>query len=59
MHNDCSTELNLELNSRGEDHVHPWHYYVAIGDSFTEGVGDPVEGFAKFGAADRLAVALR
>lgn len=39
--------------------MHPWHHYVAIGDSFTEGVGDPVEGFAKLGVADRLAAALR
>lgn len=39
--------------------MHPWHHYVALGDSFTEGVGDPVEGFAKLGVADRLAAALR
>lgn len=39
--------------------MHPWHHYVAIGDSFTEGVGDPVEGFAMLGVADRLAAALR
>jgi lysophospholipase L1-like esterase len=39
--------------------MHPWHHYVAIGDSFTEGVGDSVEGFAKLGVADRLAAALR
>jgi lysophospholipase L1-like esterase len=24
-----------------QPHVHPWRRYVAIGDSFTEGVGDP------------------
>ena len=24
-----------------EGHRHPWHRYVAIGDSFTEGIGDP------------------
>ncbi len=24
-----------------EPHTHPWRRYVAIGDSFTEGVGDP------------------
>ena len=23
---------------------HPWSRYVALGDSFTEGVGDPEEG---------------
>ena len=39
--------------------MHPWHHYIAIGDSFTEGVGDPVDGFAMYGAADRLAAALR
>lgn len=39
--------------------MYPWHHYVAIGDSFTEGVGDPVDGFAKLGAMDRLAAALR
>jgi lysophospholipase L1-like esterase len=39
--------------------MHPWHHYVALGDSFTEGVGDPVEGFATLGAADRIAAALR
>jgi lysophospholipase L1-like esterase len=39
--------------------MHPWHHYVAIGDSFTEGIGDSVEGFAKLGAMDRIAVALR
>lgn len=39
--------------------MHPWHHYVAIGDSFTEGVGDPVDGFADLGAIERVAVALR
>lgn len=39
--------------------MHPWQHYVALGDSFTEGVGDPVEGFARLGAVDRLAAALR
>jgi lysophospholipase L1-like esterase len=24
--------------------THPWMRYVALGDSFTEGVGDPEEG---------------
>lgn len=38
---------------------HPWHHYVALGDSFTEGVGDPAEGFDMLGAMDRLAAALR
>ncbi len=35
----------------------PWRRYVAIGDSLTEGVGDPVRGFLR-GWADRLAAAL-
>lgn len=39
--------------------MHPWHHYVALGDSFTEGVGDPVEGFARLGVVDHLAAALR
>jgi lysophospholipase L1-like esterase len=39
--------------------MHPWHHFVAIGDSFTEGVGDSVDGFARLGAVDRLAAALR
>jgi lysophospholipase L1-like esterase len=36
-----------------------WHRYVALGDSFTEGVGDAVEGFAKIGAMDRVAAGFR
>jgi lysophospholipase L1-like esterase len=39
--------------------MHPWHCFVALGDSFTEGVGDPVDGFASLGATDRIAAALR
>lgn len=39
--------------------MHPWNRYVAIGDSFTEGIGDSFEGFAKLSAMDRLADALR
>ena len=39
--------------------MHPWHHYVAIGDSFTEGIGDSVDGFAKLGAMDWMAAALR
>jgi lysophospholipase L1-like esterase len=39
--------------------MHPWHHFVAIGDSFTEGIGDSVDGFAKLGAVDRIAAALR
>lgn len=39
--------------------MHPWRHYVALGDSFTEGVGDPIDGFAMLGAVDLLAAALR
>jgi len=39
--------------------MHSWHHYVALGDSFTEGIGDSVDGFTKLGATDRLAAALR
>ena len=39
--------------------MHPWHHFVAMGDSFTEGIGDSVDGFVKLGAVDRLAAALR
>ena len=39
--------------------MHLWRHYVVLGDSFTEGIGDPVEGYAMLGAADRLAAALR
>jgi lysophospholipase L1-like esterase len=37
----------------------PWKRFVAIGDSLTEGVGDPVRGGGLRGWADRLAQALR
>ena len=39
--------------------MHPWHHYVALGDSFAQGVGDPVEGFARLGVVARLAASLR
>lgn len=37
----------------------PWKRFVAIGDSLTEGVGDPIRGGGLRGWADRLAEALR
>jgi lysophospholipase L1-like esterase len=39
---------------------HPWRRYVAVGDSFTEGIGDPVPGTAgeHRGWADRVAEVL-
>lgn len=39
--------------------VQSWNEYVAIGDSFTEGIGDPVDGVSKLGAMDRVAAALK
>lgn len=43
--------------SSDNDGIHPWRRYVAIGDSFTEGVGDPSEGSPNGlrGWADRVA----
>lgn len=44
-------------NASGEPSAHPWHRLVALGDSFTEGVGDPEprsEGGLR-GWADRVA----
>jgi len=40
--------------------VHPWRRYVAIGDSFTEGIGDPIPGTdgEHRGWADRVAEVL-
>jgi lysophospholipase L1-like esterase len=40
--------------------VHPWHRYVAIGDSFTEGIGDPEQASVggHRGWADRVAEVL-
>lgn len=37
----------------------PWKRFVAVGDSLTEGVGDPVPGGGLRGWADRLAKALQ
>ena len=37
----------------------PWKRFVAVGDSLTEGVGDPVRGGGLRGWADRLAEALQ
>jgi Lysophospholipase L1 and related esterases len=38
---------------------HPWRRYVAVGDSFTEGIGDPIEGTDLHrGWADRVAEVL-
>jgi lysophospholipase L1-like esterase len=46
-----------ERNTQGNPQAHPWSRYVAMGDSFTEGIGDPEPaspgGFR--GWADRVA----
>lgn len=39
--------------------MHTWNVFVAIGDSFTEGVGDAVKGQAPESALDQLAARLR
>jgi lysophospholipase L1-like esterase len=51
--------MNQAHIKRQENDMHLWRQYVALGDSFSEGVGDPVDGFAQLGAADRLAAALQ
>ena len=41
------------------DDAHPWRRMVSIGDSFTEGIGDPIEGTTEHrGWADRVAEVL-
>ena len=51
-HPSCSTTPNSGY--------HPWRRYVALGDSFTEGIGDPESGSAggHRGWADRVAEVL-
>lgn len=46
-----------ELRTDSETDAHPWHRMVSIGDSFTEGVGDPDENApgGVRGWADRVA----
>ena len=53
MPNDIASELPKTADSP----LHPWRRYVAIGDSFTEGIGDPDPSSAgrHLGWADRLA----
>jgi lysophospholipase L1-like esterase len=47
-----STEIALP------EPAHPWTRYVAIGDSFTEGIGDPTPDGGHRGWADRVAEVL-
>ena len=46
-----------EPSNTADSPLHPWRRYVAIGDSFTEGIGDPDPSSAgrHLGWADRLA----
>ena len=39
--------------------MHPWKTVVALGDSFTEGVGEPVEGLELRGSIDHMAMMMR
>lgn len=39
--------------------MHPWKTVVAMGDSFTEGVGEPVAGLTLQSSPDHLAAAMR
>lgn len=39
--------------------MHPWKTVVALGDSFTEGVGEPVEGLVLKSSIDHMASAMR
>ena len=39
--------------------MHPWKTVVALGDSFTEGVGEPVEGLELQSSPDHMAAAMR
>ncbi|WP_035748875.1 SGNH/GDSL hydrolase family protein [Arthrobacter sp. 35W] len=56
MVTDQQTPETTSLESRVE-HTHPWSRYVAMGDSFTEGIGDPeaTSPGGHRGWADRLA----
>ncbi|WP_434691683.1 SGNH/GDSL hydrolase family protein [Glutamicibacter sp. Je.9.36] len=53
MPNDSASEPSTSANAP----LHPWRRYVAIGDSFTEGIGDPDPSSTgrHLGWADRLA----
>lgn len=39
--------------------MHPWKTVVALGDSFTEGVGEPVEGLELRSSIDHMATVMR
>lgn len=51
---------NSESNTADPEQRHPWSRYVAIGDSFTEGIGDPEPSLpgGHRGWADRVAEVL-
>jgi lysophospholipase L1-like esterase len=48
----------LSMTASGGDGTGPWQRYVALGDSFTEGVGDPLPDGGMRGWADLVAHAL-
>ncbi|BCW43987.1 SGNH/GDSL hydrolase family protein [Arthrobacter sp. StoSoilB5] len=50
-------DLKAGAEQNTKDRSHPWSRYVALGDSFTEGIGDPEPGSAGGlrGWADRVA----
>ncbi|MGP9527366.1 SGNH/GDSL hydrolase family protein [Glutamicibacter sp. AOP5-A2-18] len=50
-------DFDFETSNSTEKTLHPWRRYVALGDSFTEGIGDPDPSNAgqHLGWADRLA----
>ncbi|WP_433876497.1 SGNH/GDSL hydrolase family protein [Sinomonas atrocyanea] len=52
-----SDRLSPDVEDGPDGYHHPWHRYVALGDSFTEGIGDPDQNNPgrHRGWADRLA----
>lgn len=43
---DIHCELLYSVDINNKKGIHMWKRFVAIGDSFTEGIGDEVEGIA-------------
>jgi lysophospholipase L1-like esterase len=52
-------EFDPEREARGLFQSVPWRRYVAIGDSTTEGLGDPTPGYPDIGWPDMIAGSLR
>lgn len=53
-----TTPIPVTIMTPGATSTHPWRRYVAIGDSFTEGLQDELPDGTMRGWADRLAQAL-